>query len=144
MDIITTSELAKYCWLLLLSWTFLSHLYSVFCYLELSFLREGMFCCPLKIPVIRVIFFCPLGYFPLFTDNLTSIKVFQNYNLKEPCVDIPSRTNDNSWFEKNLHSCPKFIVGSSELNEQPALSPVWQHKCTYQPGFSLVTMWPSS
>ena len=40
----------------------------------------------------------PAGYFPLFTDNLTLIKV-SKFKLERPCVDIPSEQTTTLDFE---------------------------------------------
>ena len=72
---------------------YIYHYISSFRNFELSFLREGMFCCHYLNSRHTDDFFRLARYFSLFTDNLTSIKVFQNYNLKDHVsIYRPART----------------------------------------------------
>ena len=66
--------------------------------LELSFMREGT-CLVfiIKIPIIWIIFSTLLYTFHC----LQVTWLWWNLNFERSWVDIPSRTNDNSWFRKS-------------------------------------------
>ena len=67
-----------------------------------------MFCCHYQNSRYTDYVFRPAAYFLLFTDNLTSINVFQNSNLKDPAsIYRPTRTTTLDF--ENPQYCEKYF-----------------------------------
>ena len=76
----------------------------------------------IKIPVIWMIFFRPAGYFPLFIDNLMSIKIIQTSNLKDPAsIYHPARTSTLDFENQHLIEInePKVLEKVQQCSEEP-------------------------